>query len=178
MPETVDSSRNEAETVTQLDLLGQVEYIDRRLAGAPVSWLRADYTYYDNGLVHTVTYNNGASIEYTYDDAGRVFWIDHRDMNDDRMLSRVRRRSSSIQKDYRSLRLPFRLIMRSLLRLRGRPPRRWPFWRVRSVRRTVALGLGTTRIQGLSAHALANFQGLGPEDRGGTGIQRTSRCLR
>ena len=29
---------------------------------------------------------NGASIAYTYDDAGRVFWIEHWDINDERMV--------------------------------------------------------------------------------------------
>ena len=72
--------------MTQLDPAGRVEYVDRRVSGDFSPLLRAEYTYYDNGLVQTVTFGNGAWIAYTYDDAGRVSWIDHRDMDNEMML--------------------------------------------------------------------------------------------
>ena len=65
------------ETFVQLDAANRMKYVERRVPGGAVL-MRADYTYYANGLVHTVTYANGASIEYTYDDANRLRTIDHR----------------------------------------------------------------------------------------------------
>jgi len=41
--------------------------------------MRAHFDYYANGWLHFVTYLNGAQTEYTYDAAGRLTVIDHRD---------------------------------------------------------------------------------------------------
>ena len=41
--------------------------------------MRADYTYYANGLVQKVSFGNGAEIEYFYDDANRLTRMIHRD---------------------------------------------------------------------------------------------------
>ena len=65
------------ETLVQLDIANRVEFVRRGPEAAPL--MTAAYTYYDNGLVHTVTYGNGTAIEYTYDDANRLWTIDHRD---------------------------------------------------------------------------------------------------
>ncbi len=43
-----------------------------------VTLLGADYSYYANGQLHRVDYLNGASVEYVYDDAGKIELIRHR----------------------------------------------------------------------------------------------------
>ena len=68
------------ETFVQLDTANRVQSYRRGPANDPV--LTATYTYYDDDRVHTVSFGNGASIEYTYDDARRLTDIEHRNALD------------------------------------------------------------------------------------------------
>jgi len=65
------------ETYTLLDVAGRVFFVRRGPGGAPL--MTAMYTYYANGQVQSVTYKNGASIWYTYDNGNRLQQIDHKD---------------------------------------------------------------------------------------------------
>jgi RHS repeat-associated protein len=65
------------ETFVQFDVANRVEFFRRGPAGNPV--MTAAYTYYDDDRVQSVTYGNGASTHYSYDDARRLTVIDHRD---------------------------------------------------------------------------------------------------
>ena len=66
------------ETFVQLDTANRVQSYRRGPANDPV--LTATYTYYNDDRVHTVSFGNGASITYTYDDARRLTSIEHRDL--------------------------------------------------------------------------------------------------
>ena len=48
--------------------------------------MTADYTYYLDDLVESVTCGNGTSVWYTYDDARRLTSMEHRSMTGDVML--------------------------------------------------------------------------------------------
>jgi hypothetical protein len=61
----------------QLDDANRVESMRRGPSGDPV--MTADYTYYGNGLIDSVTYGNGAGTLYEYDDANRLTVIEHDD---------------------------------------------------------------------------------------------------
>jgi len=67
------------ETVTTLDEAGRVESVVRQLPQGGGELMRAHFDYYANGWLHWVTYLNGAQTKYTYDAAGRLSVIDHRD---------------------------------------------------------------------------------------------------
>ena len=58
-------------------LLGRWGSDDRGPAGAPL--MTATYAYYNDDRVQSVTFGNGASRHYTYDNARRLTVIDHRD---------------------------------------------------------------------------------------------------
>ena len=62
----------------QLDTANRVQSYRRGPANDPV--LTATYTYYNDDRVHTVSFGNGASITYTYDDARRLTAIEHRNV--------------------------------------------------------------------------------------------------
>ncbi|MCH8147932.1 MAG: RHS repeat protein [Planctomycetes bacterium] len=66
------------ETVTTLDEANRVESIVRRIPFVGVVLMLAFYDYYADGRVRFVTFLNLARTEYTYDAAGRVTVIDHR----------------------------------------------------------------------------------------------------
>ena len=65
------------ETLVQLDDANRVESMRRGPSGDPV--MTADYTYYGNGLIESVTYGNGAGTVYEYDGANRLTVIEHDD---------------------------------------------------------------------------------------------------
>jgi len=64
-----------------LDEANRVESIVRKLPQSQGGdeLMRANYDYYANGWLQYVTYLNGAQTKYTYDAAGRLLVIDHRD---------------------------------------------------------------------------------------------------
>ena len=66
-------------TVVQYDVANRVQSVVRGPEGAPL--ITADYTYYANGLVESVTYAAQTAAEtsvvYWYDDANRVIRINH-----------------------------------------------------------------------------------------------------
>ena len=68
---------DDVETLVQLDVANRVESVRRGPAGDPV--MTAAYTYYDDGLVKSVSYGNGTSVWYWYDNARRVTCIQHKD---------------------------------------------------------------------------------------------------
>jgi len=64
-------------TTVQLDTANRVQSVTRGLPNqSPL--MTADYTYFDNDLMESITYGNLASIWYTYDAARRVTAIEHR----------------------------------------------------------------------------------------------------
>jgi len=65
------------ETYTLLDVAGRVSFVRRGPQAPPL--MTAMYTYYANGQVQSVTYGNGASIWYTYDNGNRLQQIVHKD---------------------------------------------------------------------------------------------------
>jgi RHS repeat-associated protein len=67
-----------AVTTTQLDAANRVVWVERRASADGALLMRAEYTYFDNDLVRTVTYSNGGSTWYTYDAARRVTQIKHK----------------------------------------------------------------------------------------------------
>ena len=70
------------ETFVQLDGPNRVQYVERRKPNPPPSpatvLMTATYTYRANDLVESVTYANGASVHYWYDQGNRVTQIEHR----------------------------------------------------------------------------------------------------
>ncbi len=74
------------ETVTQLDAAGRVESVLRRRVDTGGVLLRAEYSYYANGQLRQVRFSNDATVEYSYDAAGRITAITHRDYLDYIML--------------------------------------------------------------------------------------------
>ena len=65
------------ETFVQLDTAGRVQSFRRGPAQDPI--MTAAYTYYADGQVDTVSYGNGTTVTYAYDDARRLISIAHRD---------------------------------------------------------------------------------------------------
>jgi YD repeat-containing protein len=61
---------------TQCDIANRVESFRRENVGATIV-LSADYTYYNNDLVDTVTFGNGSTKSYEYDAAHRVTAIEY-----------------------------------------------------------------------------------------------------
>ncbi len=74
------------ETITQLDAAGRVESALRRRVDNGGALLRAEYSYYANGQLRQVRFSNDATVEYSYDAAGRITAITHRDYLDYIML--------------------------------------------------------------------------------------------
>jgi YD repeat-containing protein len=72
------------DTVVVYDEAGRVESVRRGPILSPL--LKADYTYNANNLVTGVSFFNGASVTYDYDDAGRLTHIQHKKGSNAEML--------------------------------------------------------------------------------------------
>jgi RHS repeat-associated protein len=71
-------TRTDVETgeVVQIetDLVGRIHTVQ---CGMPAPYMTADYTYYNNDKLHTVTYGNGAKAVYSYRTNGQISQIKH-----------------------------------------------------------------------------------------------------
>ena len=67
------------ETFVQYDEANRVTSFRRGPESGDGPVMTAEYTYFADDRVESVTYGNGSSIHYEYDDARRLTLIDHRD---------------------------------------------------------------------------------------------------